>query len=534
MSEEETQHLLKEHADLKEAVAQKEQRIQELEALLTRAWQRIEELEKRLAKDSHNSSKPPSSDGFKRKERPRPKSEKPKGGQPGHQGHTLEPVATPDRVLTHRPSHCEACQCELPQGAGPVKERRQIHELPDLRLMVTEHQVETIGCPACQHLTTARFPAGVDAPAQYGPQMQALAVYLSQFQLLPMERIGELLGDLWGCHLSEGTLANWIAEAASTLEPSMLRLKGLLLQSRLDHVDETGGRIGGMLHWFHVTSSRWLTLYHWHRKRGKEAVNAIGILPHYEGRAMHDRWKSYDGYPCAHSVCGAHLLRDCLFVAEHDQQPWATAMYELLLRMQETTEQWRATGARALPQAERDALVLQYFDLLTQGEAAQREGSAKPSAPPADPRDFLPKKAGRPTKAERRARTALDKVLGPKAPKKMGRPRKDAALPDPRGQPTHQHAKNLLNALLTRADQVLAFLDDLSIPFTNNQAERDLRMIKVQQKISGTFRSEAGATAFCVIRSYLSTMRKQGRSMLAAMTAVFEGSPFPIAWEPAT
>jgi len=364
--------------------------------------------------------------------------------------------------------------------------------------------------------------------------MQGLAVYLSQFQLLPMERIGELLGDLWGCHLAEGTLANWIAEAARTLGPTMLVLKEFLRQSQLDHVDETGGRIGGVLHWFHVNSTRWLTCYHWHRRRGKEAVNAIGILPHYAGRAMHDRLKSYDGYPCAHSVCGAHLLRDCLFVAEHDQQPWAKAMYELLLRMRETTEQWRAKGARALPQAERDELVLQYFDLLTQGFAAHHEVSALPTAPPPDPRDFLPKKAGRPTKAEQRARTTLDKVLGPKAPKKIGRPRKDAVSPGPRGRPKQAHAKNLLDALLTRAEQVLAFLDDLSIPFTNNQAERDLRMIKVQQKISGTFRSEAGATAFCVIRSYLSTMRKQGRSMLAAMTAVFAGSPFLIAWEPGT
>jgi len=532
MTEEEARQLLKEQAELKEVVAQKDQRIEELEARLMRALQRIEELERRLAKDSHNSSKPPSSDGLKRKERPRPKSEKAKGGQAGHPGHTLEQVASPDRVLTHRPSHCEACQCELGQEVGQVKERRQIHELPDLRLIVTEHQVESICCPACQHLTVARFPAGVDAPAQYGPRMQAMAVYLSQFQLLPMERIGELLADLWGCHLSEGTLASWIAEAARTLEPTMLVLKRLLLQSRLDHVDETGGRVNGVLHWFHVNGTRWLTLYHWHRKRGQEAIKAIGILPQYEGRAMHDRLNSYDGYGCAHSVCGAHLLRDCLFVAEHDQQPWAQGMYELLVRMQETAQQWRATGAKAVPQAQRDGLVLQYFELLTQGFEAQRQLAPAQTAPPPDPRDLLPKKAGRPSKNERRARAALEKMLGPSPPKKRGRPTKQAGSGSAGGQPTHPHSKNLLDALLTRAEQVLAFLDDLSVPFTNNQAERDLRMIKVQQKISGTFRSAQGATAFCVIRSYLSTMRKQGRSMLAAMMAVFEGSPFPIAWEP--
>lgn len=314
--------------------------------------------------------------------------------------------------------------------------------------------------------------------------MQALAVYLSQFQLLPMERTQELCGDLFGAHLSEGTLANWLQDAAHTLGPSMLILKQLLLRSRVEHVDETGARIKGVLHWFHVTATKWLTLYCWHRKRGQEAMNEIGILPNYTGRLIHDRWSSYDGYRCAHSVCGAHLLRDCLWVAEHDQQSWAQAMHDLLLRMCQIAEQWRARGAKAVPKTERDGLVLQYFELLQQGFAAHQQ-------------------------------------LSPPPFKKQGRPKQS-------------DAKNLLDALLKRAEQVLAFLDDLSVPFTNNQAERDLRMIKVQQKISGNFRSVQGATAFCVIRSYLSTMRKQGRSMLAAMTAVFEGSPFPIAWEPGT
>jgi len=280
------------------------------------------------------------------------------------------------------------------------------------------------------------------------------------------------------------------------LSPTMLTLKRLLLAQKVDHVDETGGRIKGLLHWFHVNATKWLTLYGWHRKRGQEAMDSMGILPAYSGRAIHDRLSSYDHYPCAHSVCGAHLLRDCLLVAEQDQHPWAQAMYELLLGMLQATEQWRARGAKAVPQAERDALVLQYFEVLRQGFAAHQALAPPETAPP-------------PSSA-----------TGTR-PKKRGRPKQD-------------DAKNLLDALLKRAEQVLAFLDDLSVPFTNNQAERDLRMIKVQQKISGTFRSSQGATAFCVIRSYLSTMRKQGRSMLAAMTAVFEGSPFPIAWEPGT
>jgi transposase len=255
----------------------------------------------------------------------------------------------------------------LSERAGEVRERRQVHELPDLRLRVTEHQVEAIGCPVCHHVTTAHFPVGVDAPAQYGPRMRAFAVYLSHFQLLPMERIQELGADLLGCHLSEGSLANWSQQAARTLEPTMLRLKELLKCSHLNHVDETGARIKGLLHWFHVLANRWLTLYAWHRKRGQEAINHMGIVPDYRGRLIHDRWVSYGGYPCEHSLCGAHLLRDCLGVAESSKQTWAQDMYALLLRMQEVAKQWRASGAKAVPQAQRDALVLEYFELLRQG-----------------------------------------------------------------------------------------------------------------------------------------------------------------------
>jgi transposase len=495
MTEEEAKHLRQEHAKLREAYAQlkqeseqKDRRIEEVEGLLMSALLRIEELERHLAKDSHNSSKPPSSDGFARKGKRRQKSGKPSGGQPGHQGHVLQQVATPDAVITHRPTHCQTCHAELSEVAGQVTKRRQVHELPPLRLVVTEHQVETIACPACGQRSPGTFPPGVQAPAQYGPRMQALVVYLSQFQLLPLARISELVADLWGGQLSDGTVATWIAEAARTLEPSLLKLKQWLFASRLDHMDETGIRVKGLLHWMHVLSTKWLTLYSWHKKRGQEAIDAMGVLPQYQGRAMHDRWHSYDHYPCVHSVCGAHLLRDCLFVAEQEKRPWAQAMYELLLQMNETAEAFRAQGARAIPSPEREALVFQYFEVLRQGFAEHGALAPPPSGP---------------------------------SSKKPGRKRESAS-------------KNLLDALLARAEQVLAFLDDLSIPFTNNQAERDLRMIKVQQKISGTFRSEQGATAFCAIRSYLSTMRKQGRAMLAALATVFEGTPFPIAWEPGT
>ncbi len=261
MTEDEARQLREAYAKLGEEAIQKDRRIEDLEGLLMSALLRIEELERRLAKDSHNSSKPPSSDGFKHKGKKHLASSKATGGQAGHPGHTLEVVETPDEVMIHRPSHCEACHCELGTVEGQVKERRQIHDLPVMRLVVTEHQVETLTCPVCQHQNTGSFPSGVRAPAQYGPGVQALAVYFSQYQLLPMERIGEVFEDLLSCRLSEGTLCTWIQEAARTLGPTMLLLKRLLLTQKLDHVDETGGRVKGVLHWFHVNATQWLTLY---------------------------------------------------------------------------------------------------------------------------------------------------------------------------------------------------------------------------------------------------------------------------------
>lgn len=485
MTEVEAQKLREENAALKRELAQKDSRIAELEALLMAALLRIEELERRVGKDSHNSSKPPSSDGLRRKVREkRKKSEKRSGGQPGHPGHTLSQVEQPDRVMMHRPEMCENCHQDLQHIPGEVKERRQVHDLPEWHLEVEEHQVVEICCPHCQAKSRGNFPPTLRAAAQYGPRVQALAVYLSQFQLLPLERVCVTLSDLCDCGLSEGTLLNWIERAMNTLEPTHHRIKTLLLQSELLHADETGVRIKGILHWVHVAATGWLTFYGWHRKRGREAMDALGIWPHFQHRAMHDRWASYDQYDCAHSLCGAHLLRDCLFVAEQEKQPRGQQMVDVLLLMLHTTDQWRAKGATCLPQTLRDELLAQYFDVLTVGFAAHRAQS-----PPVS------------------------------LSKNQGRPKQSAS-------------KNLLDALLARAEDVLAFLDDLTLPFTNNLAERDLRMIKVQQKISGTFRSADGATAFCVIRSYLSTMRKQGRSMLAALAAVFHGDPLPVAWGP--
>ncbi len=445
-------------------------------------------LKRRLAQDSHNSSKPPASDGLGRRPRTtrRPSGKKP-GGQPGHVGHTLEMVAQPDATQAHVPAVCGQCHQPLDGVPGVVVERRQVQDVPPLRLEVTEHHALAVRCPACHAVTRGVFPDAVRAPAQYGPRVRALAVYLHHYQVVPQERTHEALGDLFGCTLSDGTVARWVEQAGDTLAPTVAYLADLVAAGAHQHADETGIRIAGKLHWLHVNSTRWLTHLAWHPKRGAVATAAIGIWPRFHGRATHDRhdrWASYNAYTdCTHSLCGAHLLRELALVAEQDGAAWAAAMAELLRGMGAAAEEWRLRGASALPAAERDAWIAQYHDLLAQGFAAQ--------PPPAVTSD---------------------------APRRR------------RGRPKQSPAKNLLDALLQYSERVLAFLDELVIPFTNNQAERDLRMAEVQQKVAGTFRSETGATAYCRLRSYLATMRKQGRGMLDALTAVFERSPLPVAW----
>jgi transposase len=479
-NEEELQALREENRTLKALVAE----LLPLQEQLAQATARIKELEDRLAQDSRTSSKPPSSDGLGRLPRSarRPSGKRP-GGQAGHAGHTLVMGEQPDEVVGHRPQVCRQCGEDLSGVAGLVTERRQVLDLPEIRLLVHEHQIEAICCPTCHTTSLGSFPAAVSAPIHYGPNIQALAVYLHQGQLLPTARTCQALAAICGCQISEGTLIQWSELAAERLAPTVERIAELIAASQLQHGDETGIRVYGVLHWLHVNCTRFLTHLAWHASRGREAMDEIGIWPRFAGRGMHDRWASYDGYACAHSICGAHLVRACAAVAQQEHQEWATEMQDFLLDLHDACHEWRLLHLSAVPAIERDDWVARYFEILAAGYAAQ-------PPPPASP-------------------TGSHK-----------------------GRSKQSQAKNLLDALLLRAEQVLALLDDLRIPFTNNQAERDLRMVKVQQKIAGTFRSEGAATAFCHIRSYLSTMQKQGRPMLAALTAVFHGQPLPVAWEP--
>ena len=438
--------------------------------------ERVKALEGQQAKDSHNSSLPPSSDRFVRPPKSlRQKSSKKPGGQHGHQGHHLEQVESPDQVVMHEVPCCQQCQLDLRDIPAQFPERRQVMDLPVLRLWVSEHRVEEKRCPKCSHVTRAAFPTTIAAPAQYGTAIQALAVYLVEGQSVPYARTSQLLQDLLGVHLSAGSITTFVGACHQQLAEVETQIKAARLEAAVIHQDETGLRVGKTGQWVHVCSTDQLTHYAAHPKRGREALKAIGMMEHFAGTSVHDGLASYQGYPCRHALCNVHHLRELTFIEEELNQPWAGGMKDLLLDMKEAVEQARASGKGAL-----DVLALgrfhhRYDHLIHQGYDAN---------PP------------------------------PPAPKKV------------HGGRTKQNpARNLLDRLSTNKWQVLAFLHDFAVPFDNNQAERDLRMIKVQQKVSGCFRTDQGVAIFCRIRSYLSTLRKQGGHLLWALEQTLAGHP---------
>lgn len=437
---------------------------------------RIKYLEDQLAKNSRNSGKPPSSDGFNRPapKSLREKSQRPTGGQPGHAGFTLVLVDQPDQIEVHRVESCARCRRSLAEVLPEQVEKRQVHDLPPPGLIVTEHQAETKRC-RCGCVNKALFPPEVTAPVQYGPGVKAAAVYLKNYQLLPYERASEVFADLFDCPISEGTLANILADCHARLEEPARQIKQQIANAPVAHFDESGSRVDKKLWWVHVASTAHATYYDIHPKRGAEAINAIDLLPGFLGRAIHDFWKPYFGYPCEHGLCNAHHLRELLFVHEEHQQPWAQSMITCLLDM-------KTAVAAARPSRS----ALSHFQVRTfrrRYQAIIEDGYHQNPLAPA-------------TRGNKRG------------PQKKTKPR------------------NLLERLDQHRAQVQAFVHDFNVPFDNNQAERDIRMMKVQQKISGVFRSEDGAKAFCRIRSYISTARKNALGALEAIQLIFTGTPF--------
>lgn len=441
--------------------------------------ERISALEAQLAKDSHNSHLPPSSDRFGRQPKSlRKKSGKQPGGQAGHTGNTLKLSETPDLVIVHPVDHCQHCQRDLREVESLHVERRQVIDLPPKCVLVIEHQAHQKCCPHCQQISLAAFPEDVRAPVQYGAAIGAVGVYLVQQQLLPYERAGEVIEDLLGPSMSVGTLQGLVERCAKQLEPVEQQIKAALCQADVLHQDETGLYVAGQRHWMHVSSTEHLTHYAVHAKRGKEALDAIGILEGFAGVSVHDGWRSYWQYACQHALCNVHHLRELTFLDEEQQQDWAGRMKTLLLDIKAAVEQARTEGRSSLHPLEVADWKAQYAALLEEGYRAN----------PPDP------------------------------PPKVGK----------RGRRKQPAARNLLDRLSTHQEAVLLFLNNFAVPFDNSLAERDIRMVKVQQKVSGCFRSEAFAVAFCRIRSYLSTLRKQGMAVLTALEQALVGHPvFP-------
>ena len=451
--------------------------------LIRALYRRLVELEARVLKDSHNSSKPPSSDGLSKKPNPkslRRASGRKVGGQKGRDGSTLERVALPDVVVQHAlPEICDECGGTLDQ-AVVTDERRQVFDLPRTRYEVTEHRVLEARC-ACGKVHCSRFPDSVPHLVQYGPTIKAAAVYLTQYQLLPMERTAQLLNDLYGLRLSPGTVQASIAQAAQGLAPTVASIAEAVKCAPVVHFDETGQRVGGRLRWLHAAVTATLSWYGAHDKRGQAAMDAFNIMPGFKGVAVHDGWVPYKDYDCTHALCNAHHLRELVYLAETTGQAWPQRMIDLLCAAKAEADQ--ARRARELPAGQTASALSEqrlrhyrrrYQAILTEGER-----------------------------------------LNPESLRKAGR----------RGRVKQSTATNLLGRLRRYTDDVLRFLYDQTVPFDNNQAERDIRMPKLKQKISGCFRTIQGADAFCITRSYLATMRKQGRDLFHSLILTFQGQP---------
>jgi transposase/uncharacterized coiled-coil protein SlyX len=460
--------------ELRAHVAEQAQVIERLAA-------RVAELERQLGRDSHNSSKPPSSDGLGKPPTPRRErsaGQRRPGKQPGTRGASLAQVGDPDQVVVHRPLACQGCGGDLTLALVVGIEARQVFDLPQVRLRVVEHRAERRRCGGCGALTAAGFPKVASSAACYGPGMRALAVYLGVWQHLPVARAAELLGQVGGAPVSTGWLGGLGAEAAEGLSGFAVAVGRQLAAAEVAHFDETGARVAGRLHWVHSASTPLLSQFTVDAKRGKVAMDAAGVLPTFGGVAVHDFWSPYWRYPTAtHAVCAAHLLRELDAVAAEPGQGWAGELAEWLTVAIGVAAQARATGATCVDAATAEGLLGRYGQIIAKGHAA--------NPPPQD----------------------------------TGRPR-----------PKRSPAACLLERLDRHRDEVCRFLNDLRVPPTNNQAERDLRMVKLQQKISGCWRTLDGAQAFLLVRSYLATAHKHGLNALAALRGLFEGHP----WQPAT
>jgi transposase len=463
--------------ELCERLAQRDGLIEALSAELGAARVRIAELEARLGQSSRNSSKPPSSDGLAK---PAPKSlrrrgaRKP-GGRDGHPGSTLAPVALPDEVIAHEPGCCRGCEDDLSGAPEVGREHRQVFDIPPISVRVTEHQLIKRRC-GCGTVTSAEAPEGVSAPVQYGPRITAIILYLYVGQFLSKQRTARALAELFGTPVGEGTVSTMTRRATDGLDDFLNQVAERIAEAEVAGFDETGLRVAGALHWVHCARTGKYTLITCHPKRGRQGIDDAGILGRFRGVAVHDAWAPYDSYVDAeHQLCCAHALRELQGVADtaaEAQWCWATQVADALVAMQKLAADAIAAGADTIDPDALDQQVQLYRSA---------------------------------------AQIGLTSTVA-------------------RSNPVMRKHNALARRLLDRQDDYLRFTHNWRIPPDNNGSERDIRMIKLRQKISGCLRTLIGAKQFCAIRSYLSTAAKHGKHFFEALVMLAEGRP----WLPAT
>jgi transposase len=431
---------------------------------------RVAELERRMGLNSRNSSKPPATDGLKKPPRTRSLREssgRKSGGQKGHPGETLRQVDNPDHIIDHYPDACDQCATALTPEMATTYRARQVFDLPEpAPLEVTEHRAHTCECARCGSQTSAAFPAEAGSPVQYGARITAFIVYLLHYQFIPEDRLVELMADLFGVKLAAATLARMSANCAVRFQGFTETLYQRIKDAAVKCLDETGFRISAKTQWLHVAATTWLTHYRTHPKRGSLLEGVIGIV-------VHDHWKPYYTLKgVLHALCNAHHLRELRALVEIDAEHWASRMQRLLRRACHAANLARARGEPLRPSLVK-RFQRRYDAIIAEGMAFHEAQSP------------LPAKGG--------------------SGKRRGRPRR---------RPGH----NLLLRLSERKEDVLRFLIDPRVPFTNNLAEQAARMMKVKQKISGGFRSEQGARDFAILRSLIATAKKQNWNVIDALT----------------
>lgn len=478
------------HAQKDALIIQLLQTVQSLVSQVDALQKRITELENRPGLNSKNSSKPPSSDGLaKPNSKPNPKSlripgQNPNGGQPGHSGNTLMQSAQPDAFIQHTSAkQCSFCHSTQLQHA--VIERRQIFDLPVLRAQVTEHQLIRSQC-TCGAVQVGAFPADIQAPTQLGPGVKALAVHLSQQHFVPLQRTCELMGDVFGLPLSQASVLAFTEQASQHLTATVAAIGQAVQAAPIVHADESGIRVQGHLEWLHCMVTPTLTYLAHHAKRGAVAFDALGILGGVRGTLVHDGLLAYKNLDCVHSLCNAHHLRELTYVHEQMGEQvwnaWAQEMKDLLVQAKQEVAAQGVHGG-PLPTPRQAWFEGQWSALLLRGEANNPVVT-----------------------------------------------REDEAYSTKPGRVAQSKAYNLLKRLRDYRQDVWRFATDVGVPFTNNLAEQALRMSKIRQKVSGCFRTDAGATTFFTIRSYLQTMRKQQACLFDCLLSVFKGQPIQPSW----